>query len=653
MSVFIQDVNDEAPRIDLVPVIQNSNVTHGYLPEGYVRGLVIVQLSLTDPDTGDARGSHVDSHMTGGDGYFAYLPPPRIDELGEIIINKTLDHESQNEFTLTIVAADRGDPPLSSSSVFNVIIQDRNDVAPRFDQVTYSASVAESEGAGVSVVKVTALDADKDSRLRYSINSVHPSSFAKAFAINESSGLLTTLMSLDRELASIVRVEVRVSDGLHDAYANVSITVLDVNDHVPVFQKNLYVFEVPEAQANAVVGQVKATDADDGVFSDIEYLLKNAGAVRFSVNRASGVITTKGTLDYEGDRQYNITIIAQNKGDATMKSEVRVTVNVQDVNDNKPSFHYNAAGMFFFQVDKLTELNKEVFVVSADDPDTGAGGVISYHLISAADDNNAASTRWLSMKSDTGAITVVHNLNHFKAGNYSFVVRAEDGSGNLANADLIVEISQTGVDPGGDSVDDSPPSNAFGNTLIILIVALVVLVVVLFLAVLLFLFRQRARDWILQKDVERGGASNKNGGVELKSARRKSSSRVQFAIDDLVTVNEYVKDPVKESDEPMTPRYDPDGEDKAEKEAEGTRKPVVAATIVPRYSARSRKPIQNEESAVLDKDAEVGSDSDSTADSGLATCDSVTTPSVSSTRGLLPSNSGSRHDANGQLATPL
>ena len=86
---------------------------------------------------------------------------------------------AQNEFTLTIVAVDRGDPPLSSSSVFNVIIQDRNDVVPRFDQVTYSASVAKSEGAGVSVVKVTALDVDKDSRLGYSINSVHPSSLQR------------------------------------------------------------------------------------------------------------------------------------------------------------------------------------------------------------------------------------------------------------------------------------------------------------------------------------------------------------------------------------------------------------------------------------------------------------------------------------------
>ena len=53
--------------------------------------------------------------------------------------------------------------------------------------------------------------------------------------------------------------------------------------------------------------------------------------------------------------------------------------------------------MFFIQVDKLTELNKVVFIVSADNPDTGAGGVISYHLISANDDddNNAASTRRL------------------------------------------------------------------------------------------------------------------------------------------------------------------------------------------------------------------------------------------------------------------
>ena len=158
MSVFIQDVNDEAPRIDLVPELQrDARISTGRIRQRFSHGLF-----LTDP--GDASGLHVDSHT-------------RIDELGEIIVSKTLDHVWLR--TLTIVAVDRGDLSLSSSSVFNVIIQDRNDVVPRFDQVTYSASVAESEGAGVSVVKVTALDVDKDSRLRYSINSVYPSSLQR------------------------------------------------------------------------------------------------------------------------------------------------------------------------------------------------------------------------------------------------------------------------------------------------------------------------------------------------------------------------------------------------------------------------------------------------------------------------------------------
>jgi len=45
-------------------------------------------------------------------------------------------------------------------------------------------------------------------------------------------------------------------------YANVTITVTDVNDNAPVFSMRRYTFTVVEEEMNAFVGSVLATDLD-------------------------------------------------------------------------------------------------------------------------------------------------------------------------------------------------------------------------------------------------------------------------------------------------------------------------------------------------------------------------------------------------------
>lgn len=75
-----------------------------------------------------------------------------------------------NGFILTIIATDKGNPPLSSSVFLNINISDANDNTPVFSSFSYRGKVAEN-GVGLVVAVVNASDADSGlaGEIQYSI----------------------------------------------------------------------------------------------------------------------------------------------------------------------------------------------------------------------------------------------------------------------------------------------------------------------------------------------------------------------------------------------------------------------------------------------------------------------------------------------------
>lgn len=60
-------------------------------------------------------------------------------------------------------------------------------------------------------------------------------------------GELSILSSLNREDKSQYSIVVRASDGVQNSQTTVIVTVTDVNDEQPVFQKTFYYFDIPES----------------------------------------------------------------------------------------------------------------------------------------------------------------------------------------------------------------------------------------------------------------------------------------------------------------------------------------------------------------------------------------------------------------------
>lgn len=84
--------------------------------------------------------------------------------------------------------------------------------------------------------------------------------------------------------------------------ATVNILVSDINDKNPEFVKLPYEFSVAEGIAGKTVGQIKATDADEGINAVVSYSLPDD--VPFSVDPTTGEIKTRAALDYE-DKMVN------------------------------------------------------------------------------------------------------------------------------------------------------------------------------------------------------------------------------------------------------------------------------------------------------------------------------------------------------------
>ncbi len=96
-----------------------------------------------------------------------------------------------------VQAADQGTPALSSTCVVHVTFNDINDNAPVFKATNFSVIVEEEKTSGQSVATMVATDLDSGVNAVFSFT-LGPGN-AGEFAIDPSSGAITTAKVLDRE----------------------------------------------------------------------------------------------------------------------------------------------------------------------------------------------------------------------------------------------------------------------------------------------------------------------------------------------------------------------------------------------------------------------------------------------------------------------
>ena len=185
---------------------------------------------------------------------------------------------------------------------------------------------------------------------------------------------------------------------------------------------------------NSPVGDpVTAADPDHDTGDQREYTLDGTGQGAFTVDSATGQVSTRNELDHEDEDSYTITITATDRNTETDTIDVNISVN--DLNE-APEFSTENVS---FSIQEDAPAEHEVGTVTATDVDHGQ--TIGYAI-------NGTSSEF-SINPGTGAITLRQTgLLDYDQGrrSYTLSVTATDNGTPVMNDKITVNIAVTDVD---------------------------------------------------------------------------------------------------------------------------------------------------------------------------------------------------------------
>ena len=380
-------------------------------------------VSATDPDEDDEVSYSITAGN--GDGKIAIG-----DGTGEITVAASLDHETADEYTLTVEASD-GQNGTATVTVMVTVTDVAED--PSFDEVSYAFEVAEDAVVGYAVGTVSATDPDEDDEVSYSITAGDGDG---KIAIDDGTGAITVAAALDHETTDAYTLTVEASDGQNGtATVAVMVSVTDVAED-PSFDEASYAFDVAEdASVNHTVGTVSATDPDED--DEVSYAITAGnGDGKFNIGDGTGEITVAASLDHETADEYTLTVEASDGQNGT--ATVTVMVTVTDVAED-PSFDEVS---YAFEVAEDAVVGYAVGTVSATDPDED--DEVSYSITAGDGDGKIA------IDDGTGAITVAASLDHETTDAYTLTVEASDGQNGTVTVAVMVSVTDVAEDPSFD-----------------------------------------------------------------------------------------------------------------------------------------------------------------------------------------------------------
>lgn len=381
------------PRTSMVPVVihvidendnrpQFTNSTFKfYIRENEPPDSFVGKLTATDEDIG--RNGELTFSISNAKTDFTVDPKNGfIKTLRMFDREELLEKTGQNYVTLEAVVSDNGLNSLSDKVKVNVYITDENDNAPEFLRTPYKVQMSEGSVIGTQVMRVFTSDADQGFNGDVFFTLSEGNEQGK-FSVDEATGQITVAKNLDRETTSKYRLVVVAHDAgvtkRLSATATVQIDILDENDNAPEFtqtQSNISFYE--NATVNTKLIHFRATDADLGANSQVVFSI-TAGNRKdaFRIDPASGILYLHKPIDYEDLNLYVLNITASDGGNPKLSTGLQCTINILDCNDNPPSFPNTA---IVRQIQETIATNTPIVTVTAEDPDSGINGMISYSI---------------------------------------------------------------------------------------------------------------------------------------------------------------------------------------------------------------------------------------------------------------------------------
>uniref|UniRef100_A0A3Q1H4V1 Uncharacterized protein n=1 Tax=Anabas testudineus TaxID=64144 RepID=A0A3Q1H4V1_ANATE len=403
-------MNKQAPQFEALP-------TSILVREDLPAGASVFQVRARDGDTG-FNGRVLFSISDGNKENCFNINM----ETGLITILQPLDRERLDRYFLNITIYDQGIPQMSNWRLLTMIIEDANDNDPEFYQDSFSALVSENSAIGMEVITITAFDRDmgQNGQLSYIMLTSVPQ-----FGIDSETGSVFVASHLDRETYPVFTLKIEVRDKAERGTRRSSVTTLsviveDVNDCAPAFIPSSYTARVLEdLPPGAVISWVQAQDPDVGPGGQVRYSLINDFNGTFEVDAVSGVLRIRKELDFEKQQFFNLTLLAEDRGTPSLRSQTFVEVEVVDVNENLYAPYFSDFAVRG-SVKENSRAGTSVLTVSAKDDDKGRDGVLRYSI------SGGSGLGTFTIDEDTGVIYTAGILDCETKDSYWLTVYATD-----------------------------------------------------------------------------------------------------------------------------------------------------------------------------------------------------------------------------------
>ncbi|XP_071005654.1 cadherin-24-like [Oncorhynchus clarkii lewisi] len=263
VTVRLSDVNDNPPHF-------RKSAWSFSISELAAPGVEVGRLSATDADLGE--NAMLEYTILDGEEGDTFNITGR-DQEAVIVLNKLLDYERCGSYSFSVEVMNpivdarflRKGPFKDRANVRVMVLN--ADEPPRFSRSRYRLDVPENCPPVCSVGRVSAVDPDtgQSSNIRYSID---PQSDPEAlFRIASDSGLITTVMELDREREQWHNITVIATQRDNPNLVTrvvVAIETLDQNDNAPELDRQYTTSVCDSSTPGQVVQVLRAVDRDQG-----------------------------------------------------------------------------------------------------------------------------------------------------------------------------------------------------------------------------------------------------------------------------------------------------------------------------------------------------------------------------------------------------
>uniref|UniRef100_A0A9J8ADP7 FAT atypical cadherin 2 n=1 Tax=Cyprinus carpio carpio TaxID=630221 RepID=A0A9J8ADP7_CYPCA len=288
VMINITDVNDNPP-------VFNRSSYSAVIAEDISPGDMVLQVRAIDLD--GPPNNFIMYSIVSGDPQQQFSIDPRT---GHVTVRSMLDREEIMHYSLTVQAADEGDPPLSSAVQVTVTVSDVNDNPPMFSQINHSLVLQEGEAVGSGILQLLVTDRDTPQNGPPFSFYIVSGNEDRSFHIDQG-GLLSVSSPLRRRGKPQHLLKIQVTDSGNPPLSSICVVKISITEQSryppTVTPLEVFITTAGGTFSKRVIGKLHATDQDPQDVLSYKLVSDGLDQGLFSVDAVDGKIVVEKNLD--------------------------------------------------------------------------------------------------------------------------------------------------------------------------------------------------------------------------------------------------------------------------------------------------------------------------------------------------------------------